>query len=382
MTSVYVTGVCVKRKAQSLLLLSLLPCWLPFAAAQDEPPAYQWAGGLTLESVTNLDGGIKRGSRELANLDLTLAINTGEANWWSNGEWFIYALGDAGKDPSAYTGDVQGVSNIAADESLKIYEFWYQHSFADDSIKVLVGLHDYNSTFYSLEFAGLYNHPSFGIGPDTSQVGPSIFPTTATALHITYQGQNHYLIAAVYDGVPGDPDNPRGTHIHFDRDEGLFSAVEWGWVSDAHDKIAVGAWQHTAEVTNPVDGTLNDDNTGVYIIAEKNINDVAGVFVQLGRADDLYNQLEYYAGTGITFNSFWIDGDGFGLAVAHARNGDPYLANNEAIERAETAWELSYFSPVIEHVSAQASLYYIQNPSMDPVVDDAVALGVRAYIEF
>ena len=161
-----------------------------FAHAEEdaEPAAYALAGALTLESVTNLDGGVKEGTRQLANLDITLAIDTAQANWWNNGEWFMYVLGDTGKDPAEYIGGMQGISNIATDESLKVYEFWYQHSFADGSIKVLFGLHDYNSTFYSLEASGLYNHPSFGIGPDTSQVGPSIFSTTSTALHFTFQG--------------------------------------------------------------------------------------------------------------------------------------------------------------------------------------------------
>lgn len=369
---------------KSLLFVLVLCGSVPFALAKDaaKAEAYSWAGALTLESVTNLDGGIKEGTRELANLDITLAINTDQANWWSNGEWFVYVLGDTGKDPSEYIGDMQGTSNIATDESLKIYEFWYQHSFANDSINVLFGLHDYNSTFYSLEFASLYSHPSFGIGPDTSQAVPSIFSTTSTALHFTFQGEHQYLLAAIYDGVPGDPDNPRGTHIQFNHGDGVFSAVEWGWANDSLDKIAIGAWQQTADAENPVNGNINDENTGVYIIAEKNINDVAGVFLQLGRADDLYNQLEYYAGTGITFNSFWIDGDGFGLAVAHARNGDPYLETHTDLERAETAWELSYFAPVIDHLSAQASLYYIQHPSMDETLDNAVALGARVYIEF
>lgn len=368
---------------KSLLFLLAL-CGVHFVAAEEntESAAYTLAGALTLESVTNLDGGVKKGSRELANLDITLAINTEHANWWNNGEWFVYVLGDTGKDPSEYIGDIQGVSNIATDEAIKIYEFWYQHSFADGGIKILFGLHDYNSTFYSLESASLYSHPSFGIGPDTSQVGPSIFSTTSTALHFTFQGEHQYLLAAIYDGIPGDPNNPRGTHIQFNHGDGIFSALEWGWATNTHDKIAIGAWQQTAEVENPVDGNTINENTGFYIIAEKNINDVAGVFLQLGRADDLYNQLEYYAGTGITFNNFRVEGDGFGLAVAYARNGDPYLANNVDTERAETAWELSYFSPIVDHLSAQASLYYIQNPSMDKTLDDAMALGARIYIEF
>ena len=170
--------------------------------------------------------------------------------------------------------------------------------------------------------------------------------------------------------------------MRFNRGDGLFSAVEWGWVNEGNDKVAIGIWQHTADVENPVDGEMIDENTGVYVIAEKNINDVAAIFFQLGQADDNFNQVEYYGGTGVTVNDFWLDGDGLGFAVAHARNGDPYLVLNDESGRTETAWELTYFAPVIEHLNLQGSVYYIQNPSMDKTLDDAVAVGARAYIEF
>lgn len=370
----------------ALVALFVSTCYGAHALAGDESvdqnPAYTLAGALTVESVRVVDGGIKKGSRELANLDLTLALDTQAAGWWANGEWFVYVLGNAGKNPSDYTGDVQGVSNIATDEAIKVYEFWYQHYFMDDHVKVLFGLHDYNSTFYSLDAAGLFTHPSFGIGLDTSQVGPSIFSTTATALHLTLESDTQYLLAAIYDGIPGDPNNPRGTHIQFNSGDGLFGALEWGWTPAAGDKIALGAWQHSAEVESVVTGNLIDSNSGVYLIAEKNINDIAAVFLQLGRADDQLNQLEYYAGTGVTFTDFWRNGDGLGIAVAQARNGDPYLAANTELQRAETAWELSYYSPLVDHLNAQASVYYIQHPAMDKTLDDALAIGARLFIEF
>lgn len=370
----------------ALVALLVSVCYGEHALAGDDSakhnPAYALAGALTLESVRVVDGGIKKGSRELANLDLTLALDTQAAGWWANGEWFVYVLGNAGKNPSDYAGDVQGISNIATDEAIKVYEFWYQHYFVDDHVKVLFGLHDYNSTFYSLEAAGLFTHPSFGIGPDTSQVGPSIFSTTATALHLTLESDTQYLLAAIYDGIPGDPNNPRGTHIQFNSGDGLFGALEWGWTPAVGDKVALGVWQHSAEVESVVTGNLIDSNSGVYLIAEKNINDVAAVFLQLGRADDQYNQLEYYAGTGVTFPNFWRTGDGLGIAVAQARNSDPYLAANTELQRAETAWELTYYSPLVDYLNAQASVYYIQHPAMDKTLDDALAIGARLFIEF
>ncbi|MGL4894866.1 MAG: hypothetical protein ACRC47_08545, partial [Shewanella sp.] len=54
------------------------------AMAEENSP-YTWSNALTLESVTNLKGGIDEGTRNLANLDLTLAIDTQAANWSDNG---------------------------------------------------------------------------------------------------------------------------------------------------------------------------------------------------------------------------------------------------------------------------------------------------------
>lgn len=350
--------------------------------AMAETSAYDWGAAVTLESISNLSGGVETGTRQLGNLDITLALDTGAAGWWDKGEFFVYILGDYGKNPSDLTGDLQGISNIATDNAIKLYEFWYQHHFADDAVKLLVGLHDYNSTFYSLDSAGLFTLSSFGIGPDTSQVGPSIFSTTAMAVHLTLQGEHQYLLAAIYDGVPGDPENPRGTHIKFGSGDGLFSALEWGYAVDENYKLALGLWKLTAEVESPIDGAIIDDNSGVYLIAEKKWNEKLATFVQLGQADDSTNQIEHYFGAGITASNLWRDEDGLGLAVAHARNGDPFLQYAVDTARAETAWELTYFTPLVDFLSIQTSLYYIQNPAMNNNLDNALALGLRAYLEF
>jgi porin len=343
--------------------------------------AYELGAALTLESVANIDGGAHTGARELLNADLTLALDTAKAGWWSNGELFIYALGNYGHNPSDYVGDLQGVSNIAADNAAKIYEFWYQHSFADDRIKLLFGLHDYNSTFYSLDSAGLFTHASFGIGPETSQVGPSIFSTTATALVLSYQDDGRYLLVSMYDGIPGNPDNPRGTHIRFDDGDGVFSSAELGLIEVSNYKFGIGLWSLTAEVENPIDGSIDNRNHGMYFLAEKSFPKDLSVFLQLGKADDQYNQLGYYAGAGLTGNNVFKNEDALGLAVANARNGDPFLAVNEDLQKTETAWELTYSAPLMPHLNIQSSLYYIQNPSMAPSLDDAVAVGLRLYLE-
>ena len=359
-----------------------LLCLTPFSAFAEEPAPYTWAHALALESVTNMDGGIAEGTRNLANLDLTLAIDTQAAGWWANGNVFIYVLGNYGKAPSDLTGDVQTISNLQTDNNLKIYEFWYEHSFADGAVKLLAGLHDYNSTFYSLESAGLFSTSSFGIGPDAAQVGPSIFSTTSAAVHLTLSGEHQYFLLATYDGIAGDPNHPRGTHIKFNKADGLFNAVEWGVQYEGSYKLAIGAWQHTAEVENPVDGSFSDTNNGFYLIGEKYFGDNIAAFFQYGGADADKNQLETYLGAGVTLSNAWVDEDAIGVAYASAKNGSPFLQINADLLSRENIVELSYLRPVTSAVSVQASLYAIDNPSMSPDIDNALALGLRAYIEF
>ena len=91
---------------KKILVTSLLLSFLPLHAFAEPSPAYEWSNALTLESVTNLDGGVAEGTRSLANLDLTLAIDTQAAGWWENGAVFIYVLGNYGKAPSDLTGDL------------------------------------------------------------------------------------------------------------------------------------------------------------------------------------------------------------------------------------------------------------------------------------
>jgi porin len=294
----------------------------------------------------------------------------------------VYVLGNYGKPPSELTGELQTLSNIEAENNLKIYELLYQHSFADDAVKLLVGLHDYNSTFYTLDTASLFSLSSLGIGPDIAQITPSIFPTTATAIHLTLSHEDQYFLLAVYDGIPGDPSHPHGTHIKFGKNDGLLTAEEWGFASEKNYKIALGGWQHTAEVENPIDGSLNKSNNGYYLIGEKYLTESFSVFFQYGHADGKKNQLETYVGLGMTYKNLWVDEDSIGVGYARAENSSAFLAVNSDLLSAETVVELTYYRPLMEKVSVQTSLYSVMHPGMSPDLDNSLALGLRLYIEF
>lgn len=348
----------------------------------------------SIDLMANVDGGIDEGFEAPMNLDLIAVIDTGAAGWWSGGTINLYLLSNGGGDLSARVGDFQTTSNIEAVNTFKIYEAWYEHRFMEDTFSILAGLHDYNSEFDVLEYAGLFLNSSFGIQPDISQVGPSIFSTTSLAVRLAWQPtDNSYLMAAVYDGVPGDPADPRGTHVNFDKGDGIFAGFEGALLGgdDPADpdyfKLAIGGWYHTMEFED-FNTTIRDDNGGIYVIGEKHLfsegdsSQGMGGFVQLGFTESDRNVVDRYIGVGINYTGLipGRDEDVIGLAIAHAMTSDDYISANPGTEGSETAIELSYQFMLLPWLSLQPDVQYIINPGMDSTLDNALVLGVRLQI--
>lgn len=375
-----------------------------------------WAGlrpameqkGITAEAVLTTDflynthGGAKRDGAILGNMDLTFKLDTAKAGWWQNGTLFLYFLGNFGSNTpmTEIVGDVQVSSNIDTNHAVKLYEAWYEHKFIDGRISILAGLHDFNSEFDALEYASLFINSSFGISPDISQVGPSIFSSTALGARLKVQPtETSYLLAALYDGVPGDPDHPKRTAIILKKDDGVFTAVESGLSAGQpggkeYFKIGGGAWLHTANVES-FDGRQNDENYGFYFIAEKTLfsehedGQGLGGFVQLGWADENRNQIARYWGVGLNYTGLipGRDRDCIGLAVASARNGGKFMEYSNNVEgvpvdHTETAIELTYRAELQPWLSIQPDFQYIINPGMNKSLKDAFQIGSRVEIIF
>jgi porin len=396
-------------RLMTLLLLFIFVA-IPVDAAEEQFLG-DWAGlrtaldkkGITAEAVLTTDfmyntrGGIDEDGTILGNFDLTFEMDTEKAEWWENGTFFLYFLGNFNSNGllTDIVGDVQTSSNIEADEAVRLFEAWYEHRFLNDNLALLFGLHDLNSEFDVLEYASLFINSSFGISPDISQTGPSIFPTSSVAVRLrVLPTENSYLLGAVYDGVPGDPDDPPRTTVKLEEGDGIFAVVEAGLTdgepgTQQYYKLAAGAWLHTADVEN-FDGKNNDRNNGVYLIAEKTLFEEAvggqglGVFMQLGFADDDWNQITNYWGLGVHYIGL-IPGrnsDVAGLAVACARNGDKFMKYMKEVEmtdvdHTETAIEFTYRAEIKPWFILQPDVQYIINPSMDPSLRNALQVGVR-----
>lgn len=339
---------------------------------------------LTLEGVQNVSGGVSRSSRGLTNLDLIMDAWGKALGLSENGDLHLHLLDNSGGAPTEMIGDIQATSNIEAPETFKLYEAWWQQRYADDSIIWLAGLHDYNALFDSLDAASHFTNSSFGISPDISQLPPSIFPTTSLAFVVSlFSAKGGYLYLGAYDGVPGDPDNEKGTQVILDSDDGIFYALEGGVQNEETDtKLAVGGWCRTTNFESEFSGKSYDNNSGLYMIGETDLTDHWEGFFQVGNADKNRNRIGLYVGAGLVYSGLLMEDDIFGIGLACAENSDEYEDFAPDADDYEMALECTYKYNPRDWLTLQPGVQFIKNPGMNPDLDDAVALSLRAYIVF
>ncbi len=374
----------------------------------------------------NLSGGLRQRAVYFDNVDVTLTAR--DVLGWPHTTLFLYGLGNQGGNLTRLVGDAQTVSNIEAPNAWKLYEAWIQQILFEGRVSVLAGLYDLNSEFDVISSASLFLNSSHGIGPDFSQSGqngPSIFPTTSVGLRARLLPHHAFYVQAVaLDGVPGHPDRPAGTHVLFDRDDGLLLAAEAALLLGMEDepetpfsarrrraryrrisrledavyrvKVALGAWRYTARFDDlaAVDGqgvpTQHTDNGGVYALAEGHLWREAAdpaqglwLFARAGVANRRVNRFGAYTGAGAVYVGPLAGRaeDRLGLAVASAFNGDPYQAalraEGRSVERAEVNLELTYHAPLTSWLAVQADLQVVLNPDTDPALGDALVAILR-----
>lgn len=359
----------------------------------------------TVDAYANFRGGIRRGTAVLDNFDLALTLDAERILGWSGATFFFYGLGNQGESPTEkLIGDLQTVSNIDAPSTWKLYEAWLDQSLANGKASLRFGLYDLNSEFDAIESAGLFSNSSHGIGPDYSQTGengPSIFPTTSLAFRVLVQPVDAlYVQAVALDGSSGKADNPFGTHIVLEKDDGLLIAGEVAYVNGG-GKVALGGYTYTAEFESvrDVDGSGNplmtSGNRGLYVLMDQmifrersNPDQGLAVFARAGFANHKVNQLSGYRGGGLVYTGLFAgrDEDQLGLAVAVAMNGNDFktaqLDAGQPVDGSEINVELTYSAQVTPMFSVKPDLQYVINPGTDPSLRNALALGVRLGVVF
>lgn len=408
-----------KNLAALMGLLNLMPAAALAAdqaageqARHDADPAVVFSLLYRADVIGVVSGGIQRGATALGNLDLKADIDLDRSLGWEGVSLGLHGIASHGGKPNArLVGSSQGVDNIEVDtNTAKLFQAWIQKTWNDDRASLLFGLYDLNSEFYVSHSTPIFLHPAPGIGSEFAQSGrngPSVFPTSSLALRFKYQPTAEtYVQAALLDAVPGDPDDPRGTHIRFDDGDGTLRVAEVGYIPKMiyanpgaelppTDKYALGYWSYTArfedlvDVDDAGDPVMRKGDSGFYMLAEKILylgerpgSHVDG-FVRYGRANADVHPISSYFQTGLVFTGMLPrrEEDQFALSFSVAQTSDKYRqATSNAgglATRNEAVWEVTYRAPVTPWLIVQPNLQYVVHPGADAQIDDATVLGIR-----
>ena len=450
----------IKRLLGSLCGLLLITCLNPPFANAETPHPFeyvenvidQWKAlqrtmtghGILVETVNTLDvlsnvsGGIDQKTEVVGDLDLLLTVDTEKLfSGWQGGTFFLYGLGLYGDNPSKHVGDIQAVSNIVAPNTWKLFEAWYQHNVFEH-FSLLAGLYDVTSEFdVMVSSSELFLNGSFGTGAEfaaSGKNGPSTFPTTSLGIRgEAIVADNLMIRAVIADGVPGDPNDPHGTHIQLSKDDGLFGNMEFAYYQfnpeekmdqqrgiledkprrltfrrvgrsapiEYEAKAAIGFWgytttfDHLSNIESSGEPVKRHNTYGMYGLAEYDVyhekddsDQELTLFGRAGMADPKVNRIAQYFGGGLVYTGLFPDRnfDQTGIGAAAAVNGKYYKQSQrkagESVENAEITLEVTHAFYVNPNLFIQPDVQYVINPDMVPGRKNALVLGVRLEFNF
>ena len=386
----------------------------------------------TMDVLSNVSGGIHRKTTVTGDLDLLLTVDIKKLvpNW--RGTIFLYGLGLYGDDPSKNVGDIQGVSNLTAPNTWKLFEAWYQHNLFQ-RFSLLAGLYDVTSEFDVIVSAStLFLNSSFGTGAElgaSGQNGLSTFPSTSLGVRAQAILTDSLMVRAVVaDGIPGNPNDAHGTQVHLRKDDGLFGSMELAYYTYSkadltqtkketikelprrltfrrigrsaplvyEAKVALGFWGYTTsldqlnKINSSGEPVTRHGTFGIYGLAEYDVyhekddkDQGLTLFGRAGMADPKVNRTSQYYGGGFVYKGL-IPGrkiDRTAIGVAAAVNSHEYTQSQkragQPVENTEITLEVTHSIFVNPNLIIQPDMQYVINPGTVPRRNNALVLGVR-----
>jgi porin len=388
--------------------------------------------GIAIEAVLigdvmrNVFGGVRRKTVLIQNIDVKLLIDTETLLGWKGSTALVSALQNNGNSISAHTGDVQGVSNIEAVQTIRFFEAWIQQNVWENRISLLGGLYDLNSEFDYMESASVFIQSSQGLGgafAASGLTGPPTFPAAGLGARIRFQPDpRYYLQAGIFDGAPGKSRSLERVDFSWNRNGGTLAAAEAGLfvfggnklsgystlstrerrlavgrevAADYRAKIALGFWNYSRNYADihfsPSHTTPRDNEQGLYLLVDTkwylptehaSNKKHLSVFLRLGTANNTLSRYNFYSGGGITLTGL-IPGDETGIigfSVASVHSSEIYLDRYPDYPLSETVLEWTYLMDVFPWFSLQPDVQYVIHPGAAPGLDNAWVFGLRTNI--
>jgi len=355
----------------------------------------------------NLTGGANKTFDTSNYLEAEVYVDAERWLGWNNARFFFLAYALGSTDPSVRINTRQTISNLEATDTLKLFEAWWEQGLWDNRLSIRAGLYSLDTEFEYKPTANFFINGVFGTGVDLTEVvpqGPAIYPLSALGVRFKLQTHGVYLQTAVVDGIPGDPDNPHGTQVVLDQDDGLLIAGEIGYLLEEPNhprmKLGLGVWVYTTRlpdlfVTDAMGNPVTDRGRHtVYGFIDLRLFSEPGDrkqgldgFFRAGVADTRGTRFDRNIMGGLAYTGLFPsrDSDVLGLAASCAWAGDGLkelsLATGNPVRDEEIVLELTYILSPLPWLTLQPNMQYFIHPGLNPNLDDALFMGLRVEVE-
>lgn len=356
---------------------------------------YEFTFEYTAEGFSNVSGGTKAGSVYNGLGYGALDVDAETAWGWDGVNLRVSTLWTHGASPGQYTGDELTVSNMDAYDGLRLYEFFAEKSFGQFNVRVGNLLAD--EEFVGAEYGGALINEAFGQpafwAANTLNAGPA-FNVAGLGARFRYDfDEARYAQFGIYDGdtfdaAGGDPKiNQHGTHFELGNGQGWTSLYEVGHNGfNADDGTGlpgwyrVGAWYHSSEFDKN-DGSKGEGNGGVYAAVDQMLTrEGLGTFARLGISEPNRSRFHWVLDTGFSYTGLFPgrDEDVTALGFVYGKHSSSITSTKSH----ESVIELTHQFQVSPSVYVQPDIQWINRPSGDSSVDDALAIGLRIGFTF
>jgi porin len=369
----------------------------PAAQALSFPVSY------TGEVLGNLSGGYKQGAVYDGLLNVGVKGDLEKLVGWQGGSFLVSGLYPHGASLTAqYVHDFNGVSNIDAYDSVRLYEVWVQQEFAEGRFSIRFGQLLADSEFFISNDAALFVNSAFGAIPLVSQnFDAPIFPVAAPGVRLAWKVSESFAVqAGLYDGTPGDPatDNTHGVDWRLNGSQGVLALAEAAYTYNPGKGglggvYKLGAFYHSNSEDDAFPENGSHADAGGYFIADQSLwrkpgTDGQGLsaFLRIGGAPADRSTVPFYFDTGFNFKGLIPGraGDIAGIGLSYTKLS-PDLRDDDGLPvetHHETILEATYKIQLKEWLTLQPDVQYIFNPGASEKADNAVVAGVRFNVSF
>jgi porin len=400
----------------------------------------RWRAIYTTDLLSNLSGGISRGTTFEGRLELGLQADLEKLVGWQGALFNVSSFFIHGRGLSRdHIGNLLTVSNIEALPAARLFELWLEQKIGSFG-SLRIGQLAADAELVGSEYASLFLNGTFGWPGITAANLPSggpAYPLAALGARLAINlGSDTSLRFAILNGDPAGPGNadpqrlnPDGLNFRLRDDPLMLAELRHSYKLGAAalpGTIKVGAWYHTGRfddqrfgtdgrsLANPASNAIPASlrsNWGPFAIIDQTLlklpgsddRHISGFFRVSGNPDDR-NLISFYFDAGLVVKGPFVSrpDDSFGVGFAYAKISDRARALDRdtvrfgtpgyPIRDYEAVLEMSYKAQIVPGWTIQPDFQYIFHPGgriplpNDPTqtrpIKDAVVVGLRSTVQY